>query len=170
MALAADATEPAEIGQPAPEWDLQHWTNAKPLKLSDLRGKVVLIRWWTAPDCRYCANTAPALNEFHREYAKRGLQIIGAYHHKSGEPLDRRQVERAAKKFGFRFPVAIDPDWRTINRWWLDHHDARFTSMTFLIDRNGVLRYVHPGGEYAKGQSDYREIKDKIEQLLDVSH
>jgi peroxiredoxin len=169
-ALAGNAAERAQLGRPVPDWDLQHWINSKPLKLSDLRGKVVLIRWWTAPGCHYCANTAPALNEFHREYARRGLQIIGAYHHKSDDPLDPKQVERAAKKFGFKFPVAIDPQWRTINRWWLDHHNAPFTSMSFLIDRQGTLRYIHPGGEYAKGQPDYREIKEKIELLLDGSH
>ena len=65
--LTANAVEPAEIGQVMPEWELQNWINSKPLKLSDLRGKVVLVRWWTAPGCEYCAHTAPALNEFHRE-------------------------------------------------------------------------------------------------------
>jgi peroxiredoxin len=165
--LAANAADRAEIGQPVPEWELQNWMNSKPLKLSDLRGKVVLIRWWMAPGCPYCANTAPALNEFHRDYAKRGLQVIGAYHHKSDDPLDPKEVERAAKKFGFKFPVAIDPDWHTLNRWWLDHHEAPFTSMSFLLDRQGVLRYVHRGGEYVKGDGDYEQVKEQIERLLE---
>ena len=167
--LAANAVEPAEIGQVMPEWELQNWLNSKPLKLSDLRGKVVLIRWWTAPGCEYCAHTAPALNEFHRDYARRGLVVIGVYHHKSDDPLDAKQVERAAKKFGFKFPVASDPDWRTLNHWWMDRHpDAPFTSMSFLLDRQGTLRYIHPGGEYVKGDADYRVIKAQIERLLEA--
>jgi peroxiredoxin len=160
------AAQTAQIGKPIPEWTVEHWSGSRPLQLSDLRGKVVLIRWWTAPGCRYCANTAPALNEFHREYAERGLQVIGIYHHKSDDPLDPKQVERAAKKFGFKFPVAIDPEWRTINGWWLDHHDAQLTSMSFLVDREGTLRYVHRGGEYVKGDGDYEQIKEQIERLL----
>src|SRR5687767_9175019 len=61
------------IGKIAPEWTATNWINSAPLELAKLRGKVVLARWWTAPDCRYCAATAPALNEFHKEFSKRGL-------------------------------------------------------------------------------------------------
>jgi peroxiredoxin len=165
--FGAWAGEPAQIGKPIPEWTLDHWMNSKPLKVSELRGKVLLLRWWMAPGCRYCVNTAPALNEFHREYAKRGLQVIGIYHQKSDEPVDPKEVDRAAKKFEFKFPVAIDPEWRTINGWWLDHHDAPFTSMSFLVDREGTLRYIHHGGEYVKGDSDYAQIKEQIERLLE---
>ena len=139
------AATDAEIGKTVPEWEWRNWINSKPLKLSDLRGKVVLVRWWTAPACEYCANCAPALNEFHREYTKRGLQVVSAY---------------------LRFPVAIDPDWRSLERWRKDHHETSFTSLTFLIDRQGILRYVHPGGEYIQGDRDYKEIKQRIEALL----
>lgn len=147
--FAALAAERVEVGKPVPEWAVEPWINSKPLTLSGLRGKVVLVRWWTAPGCRYCANTAAALNEFQRTYEKAGLQVVGIYHHKSDDPLEVKDVGRAAKKFGFKFPVAIDPDWRTLNRWWLDHQDAGFTSVSFLIDRQGIVRYVHPGGEGA---------------------
>ncbi|HTD86309.1 MAG TPA: TlpA disulfide reductase family protein [Candidatus Binatia bacterium] len=110
------------------------WLNCSALRLSDLRGKVILIRWWTAPGCHYCVDTAPAPNEFHRDYAKRGLQVISAYHHKSDDKLDPKQVERGAKKFGFKFPVAIDPDWLTLKRWYLNNRDTAVTSLTFLVD------------------------------------
>lgn len=165
-AFSSFAAERIERGQLVPEWQLDHWINSKPLKLSDLRGKVVLLRWWTAPGCQYCANTAPALSEFHRAYAKSGLQVVGIYHHKSDDPLDVKQVERAAKKFGFKFPIAIDPNWRTLNRWWLDHQETGFTSVSFLIDRHGIVRYIHPGGEYIKGDRDYQQLKQQIERLL----
>src|SRR5438874_4280133 len=108
------------IGTTAPEWEVTHWLNSRPLELKDLRGKVVLVRWWTAPDCPYCKATAPALNEFYNKYHQRGLEVIGFYHHKGDEALNPATVERISKGFGFKFPVAIDPDWQTLHRWWLD--------------------------------------------------
>jgi thiol-disulfide isomerase/thioredoxin len=126
----------------------------------------VLVRWWTAPGCPWCAATAPALNEFHAAYKDRGLVVIGFYHHKSGAPLDVGRVKRSAQKFAFRFPVAVDRDWKTLKRWWLDGRPRGWTSVSFLIDRKGVIRHVHPGGAYARGDKGYQALKAKIEELL----
>jgi peroxiredoxin len=154
------------FGQRPAEWRLEHWLNSKPLKLEDLRGKVVLVRWWTAPDCPFCAATAPALNEFEKSYGDRGLAVLGIYHHKSSTPLKPDDVRRYADKFGFRFPVAIDPDWRTLKQWWLDAGAGDWTSVSFLLDREGRIRHIHPGGQYVKGDPAYDEMKRKIEELL----
>lgn len=163
-----EAQEQADelIGRPAPQWDVTHWINSPPLDLKSLQGKVVLLRWWTAPQCSFCAASAPALNELHRLYRDKGLVVIGFYHHKSPEPLDPAQVERFAKGFGFQFPVAIDPQWRTLKHWWLDVKERPWTSVSFLIDRRGIIRYIHPGGSYAIGSDDYSVLKAKVEELL----
>ena len=50
---------------------------------------------------------------------ERGLEVVGFYHHKSDDRLRVEDVKKYARKFGFKFPVAIDPDWRTLRRWWL---------------------------------------------------
>jgi thiol-disulfide isomerase/thioredoxin len=126
----------------------------------------VLVRWWTAPDCPYCAATAPALNEFDQTYRNRGLSVVGIYHHKSSTPLRPEDVRGQAEKFGFQFPVAIDPDWRTLKQWWLDAGAGDWTSVSFLLDRQGRLRHIHPGGKYVKGDVDYENMKRKIEELL----
>src|ERR1043166_9277434 len=102
------------IGTRPSEWVVTDWINSKPLTLASLRGKVVLVRWWTAPGCPYCEASAPALNEFWKKYRDRGLVVVGIYHHKSDTPLTRPHVERQAKKFGFELPVAIDADWITL--------------------------------------------------------
>ncbi len=154
------------IGQRAPEWRLEHWLNSKPLQLEDQRGKVVLVRWWTAPECPFCAATAPALNEFEKQYGERGLEVIGIYHHKSASPLKTDDVRRYADKFGFKFPVAIDPEWRTLKQWWLDAGAGDWTSVSFLLDREGRIRHIHPCGQYVKGDADYETMKRKIEELL----
>jgi len=154
------------LGKRAPEWEAANWLNSTPLRLSGLAGKVVLVRWWTAPGCPYCSATAPALNEFHRDYREQGLAVVGLYHHKSRGPLDLAAVRQHAGRLGFEFPVAIDPDWRTLKRWWLDAGGENWTSVSFLIDRRGIVRHIHPGGQYVKGDPDYAALKAKLEELL----
>jgi len=163
---ATSITTPG-IGAKAAEWDLSDWMNSEPLRLSDLAGEVVLVRWWTGPNCPYCTASAPALNDWYARYHDRGLEVVGIYHHKSQSPLRAEQIRLYAKNLGFRFPVAIDHDWKTLRRWWLaSHQDAKWTSVSFLIDRHGVIRYVHPGGRYVKGDEAYAALEARIEELL----
>lgn len=163
--LAQAVPEGSElIGTRAPRWDVIEWINGKPLSLDELRGSVVLVRWWTGPECPYCAASAPNLNALYDAYHAKGLIILGFYHHKSPTPLTRRHVEQLVKRYGFRFPVAIDPEWRTLKRWWLDGHERAWTSVSFLLDKEGVIRYVHPGGSYT--EEDLKTLHTLIEDLL----
>jgi peroxiredoxin len=154
------------IGTAAPEWNATDWMASAPLSLAALRGKVVLVRWFTATDCPFCSATAPALNQLHREFSDRGLVVIGMYHHKRSEPLDPVAVRGWVQQYGFSFPVAIDRDWQTLRRWWLDGHDRPFTSVSFLIDRAGIIRRIHPGGTMALGAADYVAMHAAIDELL----
>jgi peroxiredoxin len=170
LALAAAVTARAApgdelIGTVARAWHVEHWIHSEPRTLEQLRGRVVLVRWWTAPDCPFCSASAPALNDFHARYAERGLTVLGFYHHKAQSPLERSDVSRYAKLFKFEFPIAIDPDWATLRSWWLGP-GRRFTSVSFLIDRNGIVRHVHPGGKYVKGDPEYAKLEAAIERLL----
>jgi peroxiredoxin len=160
------ASDSSLLGRQSPEWSELEWLNSPPLHLRELVGKVVLVRWWTAPHCPYCRATAPALNEFHGEYHQRGLEVIGIYHHKSPEPLTHGAVKQHAARLGFEFPIAIDRDWRLLKQWWLDRGEERWTSVSFLLDRRGVVRHIHPGGQYVKGDPEYAALKAKIEELL----
>jgi thiol-disulfide isomerase/thioredoxin len=154
------------LGAKPPEWQVRQWINSPPLKLEQLRGKVVLVRWWTGGGCPYCIATAPALNDFHEQYKDKGLAVIGMYHHKATTPLDLVDVKRTAEKFKFQFPVGVDEDWRTLKDWWLKDRERSWTSVTFLLDRKGVIRHIHPGGKYVAGDEAYVAMKDKIEELL----
>jgi peroxiredoxin len=154
------------IGSPAQPWEVREWIGSPPVSLADLRGKVVLVRWFTSPDCPYCHASAPALNRFHHDYARRGLAVIGMYHHKSDDPLTLDAVRGWVRDYGFQFPVGVDRDWRTLRRWWLDGAHRDFTSVSFLIDRRGVIRLIHPGGTLALGTPDFAAMQSKIEQLL----
>jgi peroxiredoxin len=157
------------IGRPAAEWDAGRWFNSKPLTVKELRGRVILVRWFMAPSCPLCSATAPALNRLWHRYRGRGLVVVGMYHHKDSAPLDPLAVQGYIRHFGFEFPVAIDPEWRTLHRWWLDGqagHERAFTSVSFLIGRDGRIRAVHPGGPLAPDSTDYASIERKIEALL----
>jgi peroxiredoxin len=165
-AQSKDTQRASELaGMKAPDCHVQGWLNSNPVQLKDLLGKVVLVRWWTA-GCPFCSATAPSLNAFYEQYHSRGLEVIGFYHHKSNEPLDAERVYRLAKQLRFKFPIAIDHDWQTLRGWWLDGTKANWTSVSFLMDRKGIIQYVHPGGQYVQGDDDHRALKARIEQLL----
>jgi peroxiredoxin len=152
------------VGATPPEWKADRWMNSAPLRLADLRGKVVLVRWWTA-ECPLCSATAPALRRFDHDFAASGLVVVGMYHHKGTDPFDPRVYEDTARKYGFTFPVAFDPEWRTLESW-LHGVDTGFTSVTFVLDRKGVVRHVHPGGQYVEGEAGYAKLRATIEALL----
>jgi len=175
-AACSQATTPPEpdpvaslIGTTPPEWRAERWLNSPPLTLASLRGSVVLVRWWTA-GCPFCSASAPALRELHRSYADRGLHVIGIYHHKEDTPFDPKVYEDTAKKYGFTFPIAFDPDWRDFHSWMRDPKgqpvDTGFTSVTFVLDKRGVVRHVHPGGQYVDGDPSHKQLQAVIERLL----
>jgi len=154
------------IDQPAPPWQVSQWFNSEPLSLEQLRGKVVFVRWFMGPSCPFCSGTAPTLRALHERYADKGLAVIGMYHHKEQTPLDPKQVAGWVKHFGYQFPVAIDKDWTTLSKWWLDGHNRSYTSVSFLIDKTGVVRRVHLGGLIAPEGEDIDAIRADVERLL----
>ncbi|MGE0402111.1 MAG: peroxiredoxin family protein [Kofleriaceae bacterium] len=165
----SDAAVAAIVGTTPPAWKAERWINSPPLELDKLRGSVVLVRWWTA-GCPFCSTTAPTLREFDATYRSRGLRVIGMYHHKEDTPFDPKMYEETAAKLGFTFPLAFDPDWHTLESWLRDRDgkaaSTGWTSVTFVLDKRGVIRHVHPGGSYVKGEPAYDKMRAVIEKLL----
>lgn len=162
---------PAEVGRELigtrPDaWSFDTWLNSEPLQLTQLRGKVVLVRWWTAPGCPYCAASANSLEKWWQKYRDQGLVVIGAYHHKSDEPLTREHVAKESRRLGFTFPVAIDRDWKTLRSWWLDKTKRGWTSVTFLIDRTGKISFIHGGGAYVEGDPGYQALERALAEAI----
>ena len=109
---------------------------------------MVLLRWWTE-DCHYCATTLPELEALRRRHADQGLVVIGVFHPTPPHEVSDRHILAVARKLGFAGPIAVDREWTTLDRYWLAGHPERnWTSVSFLIDRDGVIRWVHGGGEY----------------------
>jgi peroxiredoxin len=97
------------------------------------------------------------------------LTVVALYHHKGrggANGADPEAVATYAEELGFEFPVAIDPGWRTLRAWWLDGRPRAWTSVSFLLDRDGVIRHVHPGGQYVEGDTAHAELEAAIERLL----
>jgi peroxiredoxin len=174
LAAALSADGSSLLGKPSPEWANNRWVQGGPLRLADLHGKVVLVRFFMDSDCPYCRATAPALNELQRDFGPRGLVVVGMYTPKPRpRPVSVEEVRGYVETYGFRFPVAVDDDWATLRKLWLDRvPDASFTSASLLLDRRGVVRHVHEGGTYAKdapsaqGRRDYAALRSAIERLL----
>lgn len=162
------------LGRPSPEFAELRWVQGGPLTLAELRGRVVLVRFFTDPHCPFCRATAPALNELQSELGPRGLTVVGFYTPKPRpRPTSVADVRKTVESYGFRFPVAVDDDWATLRRLWLDRASGSgWTSASLLIDRRGIVRHVHPGGAYAKDSSDpqarrdYVEMREAIDALL----
>lgn len=182
FAIATHSTEAADLsrgedrlGVRAPAIGLRHWLHSAPLETEALRGKVVLIRWWT-DGCPFCVATAPALGELDRRYGRRGLQVIGVFHPKPPGDWSVERMRVASERLGFTFPVALDGEWTALGRWWPDLEKREWTSVSFVVDKKGIIRYVHPGGEFHEARAgedghaacerEYRSIERMIQRLL----
>jgi peroxiredoxin len=163
------------VGVSAAAFDFDAWINTPGLTMDQLRGKVLLVRWWT-DTCPYCRATSPALQTLHKEFSDRGLVVIGVFHPKPvpGQ-LDVPRVQKAVAERGFTFPVAIDTEWRTLKTWWLTGPNRPATSGTLIVDKKGVIRHVHPGMEYHDAEPgsghdhchrDMAGIREAVAKLL----
>lgn len=132
---------------------IKAWLNSPPLSSSDLKGKVVLIDFWTY-SCVNCIRTLPYLKDWYAKYAKDGLVIVGVHSPEFAFENDRANVAKAIAKYGIAYPVAMDNDkltWTAFkNRYWPAH---------YLIDRQGRVVYTHFGeGEYGVTENNIRVL------------
>lgn len=140
--------------QPAPELrGIDGWINSRPLTLAELRGKVVLLDFWTY-SCVNCIRTFPYLKEWYRKYGDQGLVIIGVHTPEFEFERVTRNVAEAAASHGLEYPIAQDNDYATWNAFFNDAWPAKY-----LIDQKGDLRYRHLGeGAYGETEQIIREL------------
>jgi cytochrome c biogenesis protein CcdA/thiol-disulfide isomerase/thioredoxin len=150
---------PSSAGfRPAPAFkNISQWLNTpgdKPLTLAGLRGKVVLVDFWTY-SCINCIRTLPHLRAWYAAYHRDGLEIVGvhtpefAFEHVPGN------VRQATHDLHVTWPVALDNDYGTWNAYSNQYWPAEY-----LIDRSGRIRHVH------FGEGDYRGSEEEIRSLL----
>src|SRR5215212_8801194 len=133
------------------------WLHSRPLTLEQLRGKVVLVDFWTY-SCINCLRTLPHLEAWDRRYRKAGLVIVGVHTPEFAFEHVVSSVREASRKLAVRYPVAIDNDYRTWDAYRNDAWPAEY-----LIDRRGHVR------EVKRGEGRYDETERSIRTLLGES-
>jgi cytochrome c biogenesis protein CcdA/thiol-disulfide isomerase/thioredoxin len=143
-----------DFGQ-APDFKgIDSWINSKPLTLASLRGKVVLVDFWTY-SCINCLRTLPYVERWYETYRKAGLVVVGVHTPEFAFEHVPANVERAVQSLGVRYPVALDNGYGTWTAW-----GNRYWPAKYFVDRSGHVRYAH------FGEGEYERIEAVIRTLL----
>ncbi len=133
---------------------IAEWMNGPVLAQADLRGKVVLIDFWTY-SCINCIRTLPYITAWDAKYRDAGLVIVGVHTPEFAFEKDADNVRDAIARHGIAYPVALDNDYRT----WRNYNN-RYWPAKYLFDVQGRLRYAH------FGEGDYEVTERNIQDLL----
>lgn len=146
----------------APEFsqtDSKYWINASPKKISDYKGKVLLIDVWTF-SCWNCYRSFPWMTATENKYKSKGLEVVGIHTPEFDHEKVRRSIEEKAKEFNLHHPIMMDNDftyWRALNnQYWPAY---------YLIDKKGRIRHLYIGETHANTPKS-KAIDLAIEVLL----
>ncbi|RDI99414.1 thioredoxin [Dyella solisilvae] len=144
-----------EASSPAPDFaGPGPWFNSPPLTLSGLRGKVVLVEFWTR-ECINCIHVLPHTRELYDRYAADGLVVVGVHTPEYDEEHDLTALKAAIHQYRIDWPVVADNDSRIWNAY-----GNQFWPAIYLIDRDGRLVYSH------FGEGNYEETERRVRALL----
>ncbi len=138
----------------APELAAGSWINSEPLKLSDLKGKVVVLDFWTF-DCINCRHVLPVINDWFEKYSNRGVVIIGVHTPETAEEENLSSLQSFIKEWKIKYPVLTDNAYHTWNRY-----STQFWPSTVLIDKKGMIREFHVG------ELGYSSLEEKLQDIL----
>lgn len=139
----------------APEFEgILSYINSNGTKLSDLKGKVVLIDFWTY-SCINCIRTLPYLVDWNQKYSDKGLVIVGIHSPEFEFEKGLDNVKQAVTRFGIKYPVLLDNDHGTWNAFQNSYWPRKY-----LVDSEGFIRYDHIG------EGGYVETENAIRTLL----
>ncbi len=141
-------------GKVLPEFlGISQWLNSAPLSLSDLKGNVVLVQFWTFA-CINCQRTLPYITQWHRQYAAHGLKVIGVHTPEFAFERDVNNIKRALRQHKITYSVPVDNEFKT----WKAYNNEYWPHL-FLADRQGLVRYDHIGeGAYDKTEQTIRQL------------
>ena len=152
--LEADTLIAADKATAAPEFAKGNWINSDPLTLDKLRGRVVLVEFWTF-GCFNCRNTLPAVKEWDARYRDRGLTIVGVHTPETDSEYSLDNVRREVPALGIKYPVVTDNDYQT----WKAYGVEAWPTIV-VLDKQGRVRWLHVG------EGRYEETENVIKTLL----
>jgi len=140
------------------------WLNSKPLTLNDLKGKVVLVDFWTYT-CINCIRTLPYVEKWYETYKDKGFVVVGVHTPEFEFEKDTDNVKKAIKDFGLTYPIMQDNNYATwkaySNNYWPAH---------YLIDKDGIIRYTSFGeGEYDTTEKNIQTLLEEAGETVDTS-
>ena len=138
----------------APELAGGVWLNSAPRTLAELRGKVVLVEFWTFA-CWNCQHVEPHVRAWHERYGPAGLVVIGVHSPELERERDLANVKSYVKEHGITWPVLVDDDFRTWHAY-----GNRYWPAFYLIDKQGRIRHQR------FGEGGYADTEARIEGLL----
>jgi len=130
------------------------WINSDKINWSELRGKVVVVDFWTFA-CYNCKNTLPYIKDWDQKYRAQGLVVLGVHTPELSFEKDVDNVRQAVKDYTIQYPIAIDGDFANWN-----NYGVRAWPTWFILDKEGYIRYSHIG------EGDYAGSEKMIQQLL----
>ncbi|MDP1720963.1 MAG: cytochrome c biogenesis protein CcdA [Candidatus Nanopelagicaceae bacterium] len=133
---------------------IDNWINSNPQTIAGLKGKVVLVDFWTY-SCINCIRTQPYLNKWYDRYKKEGFEILGIHAPEFAFEKVTKNVQNAVKAAKILYPVALDNNFATWNAYNNQYWPAKY-----LIDKDGKVRFTH------FGEGDYAETEAAIQALL----
>ena len=147
-------TKPLSLRGPiAPEIVSDTWLNSAPLAAGDLRGKVVVVEFWTF-DCINCRNTIPQVRNWYNKYHDQGLVVIGVHSPEFSFEQQVAGVKNAIQDLSIPYAVALDNDFKT----WNAYHVWAWPTV-FIIDKQGAIRFTHVGeGAYAVAEQTIADL------------
>ncbi len=156
---ASARSEPGgNVGNRAPEFEgISDWINSEPLTMEELRGKVVLIDFWTYT-CVNCIRTLPYTKEWHDKYADEGLVIVGVHAPEFEFEKLTEKVENSVQEFDLTYPIAQDNEMGT----WSAYSNRAWPAK-YLVGKDGFVRYKH------FGERSYQETESQIRDALRAS-
>lgn len=135
-----DVSVAAATAPSLPEFQgISQWLNSPPLSVAQLKGKVVLVQFWTFA-CINCQRTLPYVVRWHRQYADQGLMVIGVHTPELPFERDVSNVKKALQEHQITYPVPIDGEYKTWNAY-----QNNYWPHLFLADRQSLIRYDHIG-------------------------
>jgi hypothetical protein len=162
-ASASRLQAPVEDNRTAPKFPIvkpeRGWLNSPPLKMADLRGKVIMLDVWTFL-CWNCTNSIPWIREMQSRFDQEDFLVIGIHSPEFEREKDLEAVKAAVAKHKLTFPQYIDNDfayWRALNN--------RYWPAFYLVDKKGQVRHVAVGEIHVGDRRD-REIQQIVEKLL----
>ena len=138
----------------APDLASGDWINSEPLKLKDLRGRVVLIDFWTF-GCFNCRNTLPFIKRWDDRYRDKGLTVIGVHSPEWDHEKEIENLRSEVASLGISYPVVSDNEYKT----W-DAYNVAAWPTVFILDKQGRIRWKHVG------EGGYDEAERIIQNLL----